>query len=70
MSRRGPLLESRVLRFPRAAFLAQLEADARFRLAWLRHLANVLAASATPIDGVKSLEKLDRQQKLRLRLVG
>ena len=31
---------SRLLRFPRTVFLAQLEADARFRRAWLRHLAD------------------------------
>ena len=31
---------SRLLRFPRAAFLAQLDTDARFRQAWLRHLAD------------------------------
>lgn len=33
---------SRLLRFPRAAFLAQLDADPRFRRAWLRHLAGEL----------------------------
>ena len=33
---------SRLLRFPRAAFLARLDADPGFRRAWLRHLAGEL----------------------------
>ncbi len=33
---------SRLLRFPRHAFLARLETDPRFRRAWLRHLASEL----------------------------